>query len=98
MLRDLSGNLSPQLLERCEFGRIVRLKRHNITVACARYGPPPAGNLHKVTRAEYAPLTSRRLSIGTLDYYRNTVDKKEGSFTPSSSEGVLHAPDGGSDC
>ena len=91
---ELSENLSFPVLERYTFGRTIHLKDHNFIVACARYGPPPVGRLYKVTPAKYAPSASLALSVGTLDYYRDIVDKDEASFTPSSNDGVVRTLDG----
>lgn len=91
---DLSETLPPQMDERLAFGRAVHLKDHNVTIACARYGSPPAGRLYKVTMAQHTPVASLALSIGTLDYYRDVVDKDEAAFTSSSSDGVLRTLDG----
>ena len=46
-----------------------------------RYGPPVDGQLYKVTKHEYTPRQSLSISIGTLNHYRNTVDKDEAAFT-----------------
>ena len=91
---ELSESLSSTVLERYTPGRAVYLKDHNFIVVCARYGPQPVGQLYKVTPTKYAPSTSLTLSIGTLDYYRDIVDKDEGSFTPSSNDGVVRTLDG----
>lgn len=91
---DLAKDLSPQVSDRCTFGRTVYVEGHNFTVACARYGPSPEGQIYKVTEAKYAPSASLSLSIGTLDYYRDVVDKDEGSFSSESDKTVLHTLDG----
>lgn len=91
---DFSESLSSETLERYSFGRAIHLRDHGITVACAQYGLPPTGQLYKVTTAEYAPSASMTLSIGTLDYYRDIIDKNEASFTSSSTDGVLRTLDG----
>ena len=91
---DFAKDLSSRVRDRCAFGRAIHVKDHNFMVACARYGPPPAGQLYKVTKAKYAPSASLALNIGTLDYYRDMVDKDEGSFSSSSNEAVLRTLDG----
>ena len=47
-----------------------------------------------MTRRKYTPSQSLRLSIGTLSYYQDTVDKNEASFTYHSSGASLRTMDG----
>ncbi len=59
-----------------------------------RYGARENGHLYKMTRRKYTPSQSLRLSIGTLSYYQDTVDKNEASFTYHSSGASLRTMDG----
>ena len=86
--------LPQELTERLSFGRTVHMKDHNFTVSVGRYRRPSDGRLFKVTKSRHAPARSRGLSLGTLSYYRNTVDKYEASFE-SSGRGVrMHDMEG----
>ena len=57
------------------------LKEHNFTVGLMRYGSPASGPLYKVTKPKHTPPRSLSVSLGTLEHYRNTVDKDEAAFT-----------------
>ena len=88
-------NPSPQLLEKYTHLRQALAREHDFTVTCLRYGSPPEDRLHKITRAQYAPSVSLKLSIGTADYYRDTTDQYEGSFSaPPTPGSTIRTPDG----
>ncbi|MCY4559489.1 MAG: hypothetical protein OXF79_24590 [Chloroflexi bacterium] len=87
-------DLSSELSEKLSFGRSVHLRDYNFTVAVARYGPPAAGRLFKVTKREHAPAESLAVSVGTLSYYRKTTDEHEASFTASGPGPTMRTLDG----
>ena len=92
---DFSESLSHDLLDRVDLDpTILHVRDHDFVVACGRYGPSLQEELYKVTKPRYTPLASLAISLGTLDYYRDTADKNEGSFTASSNNGVLRTLDG----
>ena len=92
---DFSERPSHDLLDRVDLNpTILHVRDHDFVVACGRYGPSLQEELYKVTKTRYTPLASLAISLGTLDYYRDTADKDEGSFTASSNNGVLHTLDG----
>jgi len=72
----------------------LHLKDHNFRVLPVRYGPPASGKLYKVTKRSQTPRQSLNVSIGTLNYYRNTVDKHEASFTSNSPGATMRTMDG----
>ncbi|MYF97238.1 MAG: hypothetical protein F4210_17415 [Holophagales bacterium] len=75
---ELPSELRPRLS--CD-NRFLVLKDHNFSVLPMRYGPHVSGQLYKVTRDEHAPGRSLSVSMGTLNHYRNTVDKDEAAFS-----------------
>ncbi len=92
---DFSERPSHDLLDRLDLNpTTLHVRNHDFVVACSRYGPSMQELLYKVTETKYTPLDSLAISLGTLDYYRDTADKSEGSFTASSNNGVLRTLDG----
>ena len=88
-------DLPSELQERLSYdSRFLYLEEHNFSVLLARYGPPASGQLYKVTNQSQTPERSSCVSVGTLDYYRNTVDKNEASFTSDNPEMTMRTLDG----
>lgn len=86
---DFSSSPSREALARYTFGsHYTYVPSHDFTVISVRYGPPAADQLYKITKTSDTPHTSSALSIGTLEYYRATVDRDEGTFASSPSEGI----------
>ncbi|MYA17259.1 MAG: hypothetical protein F4089_06445 [Gammaproteobacteria bacterium] len=74
--------------------RFLVLSDHNFSVLPMRYGPPIAGQLYKVTKPDKTPRRSGNVSLGTLDYYRNTTDEHEASFTVDNPRVTIRNEDG----
>ena len=86
---DFSSSPSLEALAKYTLGsHYTYVPSHDFTVISVRYGPPPADQLYKITKTSDTPHTSSALSIGTLSYYRATVDRDEGTFASSPSEGT----------
>lgn len=88
--------LPPELAAMITVGRTVILRDHDVTVSTARYGAEVASTdrIYKVTKPEHAPKRSENLSLGTVDYYRATVDAEEGSFVPLRSKAIVATVNG----
>ena len=84
-----------ELQERLSFdSTFLCLDDHNFSVLHMRYGAPASGRLWKVTKRNQTPERSLGLSIGTLNYYRNTVDEYEASFTADKPSATMRTMDG----